>query len=451
MEWCLLAAADGNNRTNQSRPISRKIEKWSDIVSQLNIDVSKPINHITAKQIKQITNEDARLMAKMDRIESLPRVFRENNLFLLPISRKEYSIVRGAGYHNLEQITDLKPTIYTTQLPFPTSSLTAESEGVLLEYANSCGLLGKVTGTPNLFQTFRGRRTTPKFNFDVNKSRVNVDRAQIEVDAGFENSEQIILFEAKIGVPSSFGIRQLYYPFRTAYQDGKKVVRNFFFCLKKEGEKKSYLFWEYEFHAYDSFDPIKLVQFKLYQVKTAERVSVKEYQNVRPLKDKKEIPQADDVNKISEFPLRVSEGYDTADKIKQAFGFVNRQSSYYRQASEILGLVSRDKRSTYKLTNRGEEYLCLSSQQKSRYLCKLLLEFPIINELFLDISIDPSKIIGRQHIIGMLKKRSYLTGSTLGRRAQTIISWFKWIRNNLGIVEVNDKGEIRISRHTKLG
>jgi hypothetical protein len=55
----------------------------------------------------------------------------------------------------------------------------------------------------------------------------------------------------------------------------------------KEGEKKSYLFWEYEFHPYDSFDSIKLVQFKHYQVKTAERVSVKDYQDVRPVKNKK--------------------------------------------------------------------------------------------------------------------------------------------------------------------
>ena len=38
--------------------------------------------------------------------------------------------------------------------------------------------------------------------------------------------------------------------------------------------------------------------------------------------------------------LSVSEGYDTAEKIKHAFGFVNRQSSYYRHAAEILGLVS---------------------------------------------------------------------------------------------------------------
>jgi hypothetical protein len=68
----------------------------------------------------------------------------------------------------------------------------------------------------------------------------------------------------------------------------------------------------------------------------------------------------------------------------------------------------------------------------------------------LDISVDPRKVIAGQHIVGFLKKKSDLTGSTLGRRAQTIISWFKWIRNNLGIVEVNDNGEIRISRQTKL-
>jgi hypothetical protein len=168
------------------------------------------------------------------------------------------------------------------------------------------------------------------------------------------------------------------------------------------------------------------------------------------VKNKKEIPQADEVNKIIEFPLRVFEGYDTEEKIKHAFGFVNHQSSYYRQASEILGLVSKDKEWKYKLTDRGEQFLRLPSQQKSQYLCKLLLEIPIINEVFLDVSIDPSKTIGKQTIIGMLKKYSHLSRSTLGRRTQTIISWFKWIRNNFGIVEVNDNGEIRISRETRI-
>jgi hypothetical protein len=36
-----------------------------------------------------------------------------------------------------------------------------------------------------------------------------------------------------------------------------------------------------------------------------------------------------------------------------AFGFVKRQSSYYRQAAEILGLVEQDN-NRYKLTDRRE-------------------------------------------------------------------------------------------------
>jgi hypothetical protein len=132
-----------------------------------------------------------------------------------------------------------------------------------------------------------------------------------------------------------------------------------------------------------------------------------------------------------------------------AFGFVNRQSSYYRHASEILGLVTVDKNNRYKLTNKGEEYLKLSAEKKSNFICRLLLEFPIINEIFIQISSDSDKVISKQDIIELLKRKSHLTGSTIGRRAQTIISWFKWIRNNLGIVDVSKEGSIQISRQTK--
>jgi hypothetical protein len=46
---------------------------------------------------------------------------------------------------------------------------------------------------------------------------MEVDTAQIEVDAGFENPKEIILFKAKIGIPSSFSISQTYYSYRTVY------------------------------------------------------------------------------------------------------------------------------------------------------------------------------------------------------------------------------------------
>jgi hypothetical protein len=194
--------------TNNIIQRTRRVEKWSDIVRKLNIDMLMPMNNVTARQIKQISNQEPRLMAKIDRLEGLPKIFRDNNAFLLPISRKEYVIVKGKGYHKLEPVTD-KLIIYTTQLPFPDSALDVESEGVFLEYANSCGLLHKLSGEDNLVRVFYGRRVTPKFTFDVNTSRIEVNKAQIEVDALYESSKQILLFEAKIGTPSSFSIRQI--------------------------------------------------------------------------------------------------------------------------------------------------------------------------------------------------------------------------------------------------
>lgn len=426
------------------RKAPRKVEKWTDIVNQLGLDLSRPLNRVAARQIKQTVNEEPRLMAKMDTLEDLPRVFRENNIFILPVNRHEYVLVKGNGYHDLERIED-RPAPFPTSFPFPTSALDVESEGIYLDYAHSCGLLADFSKLSNLHLSFRGRRTTPKFGFNVSGTLIEVESAQIEVDAVYENVDKIVTVEAKIGIPTSFGIRQVYYPFRTF--NLKKPVSNYFFCF--EPKHQIYLLWEYQFDPESAFESIKLVRSRQYQVKLTDIVSVKEYQNVQPARMKLDIPQADDVNKILQFPFRVFEGYDTSEKMIDAFGFVQRQSSYYRQAAEILGLVVLEK-NRYKLTQVGEQYLRLAERDKANFICKLLLEFPVMHDIFLQISIDPSKSYGRSDIVNLLRQKSHLTGSTLGRRAQTIISWFKWIRNNLGIVEVDRENNVRIARQMRI-
>jgi hypothetical protein len=50
--------------------------------------------------------------------------------------------------------------------------------------------------------------------------------------------------------------------------------------------------------------------------------------------------------------------------------------------------------------------------------------------IFLEVSSDSKKVITKQDIINLLKRRSDITGDTLFRRTRTIISWFKWVRNN---------------------
>jgi hypothetical protein len=412
----------------------------------MRLDLSKPVNHVTAKQIKEHSGGmEARLMAKIDSEEDLPTIFRKNNLIILPINRQGYAIVKGKGYHQIEAIND-SLVIHKTRYPFPASCSDARTERVFLDYAFSSGLLTKFAGVPNLNTAFGDKRGTPKFSFNVGGSTVEVDRAQIEIDAVYENIDEIIIVEAKLGTPSNFNIKQLFYPFRTFF-GRKDKVRNFFFCY--DPDLRVYSFWEYRFDSVDEFESIKLVRSRHYQIEVSDMVSVREYRSVRP-SIKVPIPQANDVNKIVQFPYRVSEGCDNAKKMMEALCVVERQSSYYRQAAEILGLTSQDKKHKYLLTPIGEKLLTISPSERAAFLCKLLLGFSIMNRIFLQISVDHKRVITRQEIIEMLQDESHLTGDTLSRRAQTIIAWFRWIRNNLGLVEIERNGNIRFARQVTL-
>jgi hypothetical protein len=135
-------------------------------------------------------------MAKMDKLEDLPTVFRDNNLFLLPISRREYVVVRGSGYHQLESISK-EPTIHYAQIPFPESFANFESEQVYLNYAYSTGLLERFAqiSLPNPLSQIRVN--TPEFDLDVDNCNIRVNRAQIEIDAITESLKTIVKLKPK--------------------------------------------------------------------------------------------------------------------------------------------------------------------------------------------------------------------------------------------------------------
>jgi hypothetical protein len=421
----------------------RKLEKWSDIVTTLNLNLNEKMNIVTAKQIKNITGEEPRLMAKIDHQEDLPSIFKKHNVFILPMDRQSYAILQGKGYHTLEPM-DFAGEKYLTDNPFPVSSAGIESESTYLDYSYATGLLSRFTRVDNLFLAARGRRTTPQFDFSINGINLSVKGAQIEIDAGYENVKQIVLVEGKIGVPNTFIVRQLYYPYRAVCSD-KKSTRTIFFCY--DPREYAYLFYEYEFQSLLKYDSIKFVKSAKYNV-IFKPTSIRDYSKVAPDKEKIRIPQADDLNKIIELPFRVAEGTDTAEKLAAHFGFDKRQSSYYREASEILGLVESN-RHAYSLTDKGRQYIKMPTHMRMKYFTKLVLEFPVINQLFLNLTIDRDKSVTKNEVVDILKDNSELTGSTLLRRTQTIFAWFKWIQRNVGLVEVS-KENVSFSRQMKL-
>lgn len=415
---------------------TNRLLKWKTIVEKKSLDLTQPINYVDASEIKSITGEEPRLMAKIDRYEDLPEIFKKHNVFILPVTNYRYAIIKGKGYHSIGKYpSDHK--CFQSRLSFDLATMgRGVSEMQYIDYAYNCGLIENFARAGNLYLTIRGRKYSPRFSFRVDGSpTVETESVQVEVDAGFEAKEDIIVVEGKMGKPDNFIIRQLYYPYRfwdTILPD--KKVTPVFFCFEDE----RYFFWEYRFKDKFDYESIELVRSKSYEIQLGVEnvLSLADFEKIEPKKEKRwTIPQADDLRKILEFPFRVAEGMNNSTQIAEYFEFTGRQSSYYREATEALGLVVL-RNNTYHLTDVGQAYVSLPVQKRHELFCRLLFELPIMNRILVELFIKPSKSISRDEVAKIIKEHSHLTGATPGRRAQTVLAWFRWIQEGIGIISV---------------
>jgi hypothetical protein len=199
--------------------------------------------------------------------------------------------------------------------------------------------------------------------------------------------------------------------------------------------------WEYEFTDPHDYESIRLISNSAFRI-VEDPWTFDSFANISAVGRSSIIPQADDINKLLEFPFRVSEGTSNAKDIADHFGFDRRQSSYYREATEALGLVVL-RHKTYEVTDKGKEYLRLPPDRRNQLFLRLVLELPIMNQVFLHVVQAGPQGVALGDIARIIKARSHLTGSTLGRRAQTVMAWYRWIETSLGLVHVY-KGRIRL-------
>src|SRR5690606_29464009 len=90
------------------------------------------------------------------------------------------------------------------------------------------------------------------------------------------------------------------------------------------------------------------------------------------------VPQANDFGKVLALPGLIASGCDDSAKVAAHFGFTPRQSSYYREAAEALGLIDRG----YRLTDAGRRYLsCNDTVERTELVLQLSLRLPIIHEV----------------------------------------------------------------------
>lgn len=245
---------------------------WKKIFSDYDIlkhNFSKTPFIISAEQIKNATHsfkktgeKEVRILCKQDCREDRAEVFIRNDLFLLPVKNGAYAIVRGEGYLDIPNITNVVQ-VYHSKLDFKLdTSIIGNSEMQHLDFAYASSLVRTFLDDPTLVLTIRGRKYTPGFSFRVGKQLIEVKGVQTEVDAGYEGKEQIALIEAKNCATSNVIIRQLFYPYRQwSHYTKKKVITLFF-----EKIADCYCLWQFEFRNKDDYSSVYLIKSCKYKI-----------------------------------------------------------------------------------------------------------------------------------------------------------------------------------------
>ncbi|MDR2199294.1 MAG: transcriptional regulator [Deltaproteobacteria bacterium] len=402
------------------------------ILSQ--IDANGQYN-ISASQIKEF--REPRLMVKFDHTINLPKLFAENHLSILPVTRGDYVISHFDAYHKFE---DNNVQITKASLPDYIQSLDANnitSEAIALNSAVAAGIIADFLQDEDLISTVSGRMGSGLFDFEIiniknnTPCRVLVNNSQIEIDAAYEGVNGLALFEAKCDISEDFLVRQLYYPFRTWKSRITKPVRPIFLVYSNG----IYRLYEYEFHDINSYSSLNLVRQNNYSVEDTV-IGIVDIQNVLNnviLTSEPEIPfpQADNFERVINICELLNERELSRNDVTDQYAFDARQTNYYTDAARYLGLLKKNDGVTpiYHLSDNGKRILGMNYKYRQLAYCDLILSHKVFAETlrkYFEIGNMPSSSEIVQ-IMRLSNIYNVASDSTFKRRSSTVKGWLNWI------------------------
>lgn len=414
---------------------------WKTYIETVKIKLDGRPHIVEAKRLKEITQREPRLLTKVDEPEQLPDILHKAGYSLLAITNGSYLIFKGDVFTS---VPDCATKIeFQPKLDFSLETIgrgTGEAE--YLDNAYNTGLLSEFTKSGKLYLTIRGRERTKKFDFSIGASdfNISVNGVQIEVDAGYEGENDIVLVEGKIGNRSHFNVRQLYYPYRHFKQVvPNKEIRTIFFAY--DLSKATYSLHEFGFRNHNVFDSIYPISCCVYSLVKPHEYAVDELLDKEFETDNNIVPQADDLNKIFELLTLVNSGQNTVPEIADYFVFDERQSNYYGEAAEFLGLITRS-RGTFELTDRGNKFISTVPKDQQLFMAKLILNSWLFKEL-----IKKAKRKGyfsKEDIEDVIANVDATYGgkryssSTISRRRMSVWAWVTWISDELKTFDIED-------------
>lgn len=396
---------------------------------------------ISATKINEF--REARLMTKFDHKSQLPKLFADNNLSILPISRGGYVIGM------FETFCDFNADdIEVVPIEFPTFLESLDYRDITSEAtAINCAFVSKIlhdfTEEENLLPTVSGRMSSSSFDFNINSSKglfkVDVGNSQVEIDGGYEGDSSLNLIEAKNYISNDFLVRQLYYPYKLWSGKIKKQVRPIFLTYTNG----LFHLREYAFSNINHYNSLFLVKHKKYSVQEGV-FNIETLQeildNTKAVKEQEiPFPQANSFERVVNLcELLNQKEFILKEEITQNYDFDSRQTDYYSNAGKYLGLIDigRDPSSGQKgcfLTIKGKKIFNVNLIDRQKEFVKLIVSHKVFKET-LKLHLENGEMPNKETIVEIMKRsKLFNIGSdeTYLRRASTIIGWINWIINQM--------------------
>lgn len=427
---------------------------WESLFEKYNIQEeinTKGFFIISSTQINEF--REARLMTKFDNQKTLPELFKDNNIAILPISSNNYILANFKLYENIPEINtpiefkDFPPYIESIDYNKINSEAIALNSAYISKIIQD--FLDEKEENAEIYPTVDGKMSSGKFDFYVNSNNehapylISVDRSGIEIDAGYESEHSLALIEAKNVIANDFLIRQLYYPFRLWKDKVSKKVRPIFMQYLNG----VFSLYEYEFKDPDNYNSLELIKSKKYSIVSQEEMTIS-LQDIENILDTVEcvnepdvtFPQADSFDRIiSLLEMLNNDTLKTKEEITNEFKFDPRQTDYYFNAGKYLGFLTEDKiaveengkiidKPAIRLSNRGKNLFNVKYKKRQLEYVKAILEHQVFNQVLKDC-IETFDMPCKAQIVIYMKeylKHKY-ADQTYSRRASTISGWINWI------------------------
>lgn len=396
---------------------------------------------ISAKEINEF--REARLMTKFDHKSQLPKLFSQNNLSILPISRGGYIIGSFETFCEFN-IDDVE----VTPIEFPTFLESLDYKDITSEStAINCAFVAKIlhdfTGEDNLLPTVSGRMSSSTFVFDINSGNgvftVNVGNSQVEIDGGYEGDNSLNLIEAKNYLSNDFLVRQIFYPYKLWSNKVQKKVRPIFLTYSNG----VFHLREYRFTNINHYNSLILVKHKKYVVQEGsfnlEMLSEILDKTKSVNEPKTPFPQADSFERVINLcELLNQREFLTKEDITENYDFDSRQTDYYSNAGKYLGLIEIGKDHITKqvgcyLTRLGKQVFNLNLFDRQKEFVKLIVLHSAFKHT-LKSYLENGEIPTKEEIVEIMKRSKLYninSSTTYFRRASTIIGWINWIMSQI--------------------